>query len=49
MPQCRGIEGREEGVNRWVEEHLHRSRGNRNGIEGSGREKLNVNKEIYIF
>ena len=27
MPQCRGIEGREVGVGRWVEEHPHRSRG----------------------
>jgi hypothetical protein len=27
MPQCRGIEGGEAGVGRWVEEHPHRSRG----------------------
>ena len=27
MPQCKGIEGGEVGVGEWVEEHLHRSRG----------------------
>jgi hypothetical protein len=32
MPQCRGIEGQEVGVGRWVKEHPHRSRGNRDVI-----------------
>jgi hypothetical protein len=38
--QCRGIEGGEAGVGRWVEEHPHRSRGKEDGIrdfwEGGG-------------
>jgi hypothetical protein len=27
MPQCRGIDGGKVGVDGWVEEHPHRSRG----------------------
>ena len=34
MLQCRGTEGREVGVDRWVEEHPHRSRGREDGIGG---------------
>jgi hypothetical protein len=34
MPQYRGIEGGEEGVGGWVEEHPHRSRGREDGIGG---------------
>ena len=37
MPQCRGIEGGEAGVDGWVEEHCHRSRGNKDGMGVSGR------------
>ena len=32
MSQCRGIEDREVGVGEWVEEHPHRSRGNKDVI-----------------
>ena len=34
MPQCRGIEGGEVGVDGWVEEHPHRSRGREDRIGG---------------
>jgi hypothetical protein len=34
MPQCRGIEGGEVRVGRWLEEHLHRSRGREDAIGG---------------
>jgi hypothetical protein len=32
MSQCRGTEGREVGVGRWMEEHLHRNSGREDGI-----------------
>jgi hypothetical protein len=41
MPQGRGIEGGEEGVGGWMEEHPHRSRGRGEwdrGVSGKGRE-----------
>jgi hypothetical protein len=31
MPQCRRTEGREVGVDGWVEEHPHRIRGREGG------------------
>ena len=36
MLQCRGTEGREVGVDRWVEEHPLRSRGTEDGAGGFG-------------
>jgi hypothetical protein len=32
MTQCKGIEGGEEGIGEWVEEHPHRSRGREDGV-----------------
>jgi hypothetical protein len=32
MPQYRGTEGWEVGVDGWVEEHPHRSRGKEDGV-----------------
>jgi hypothetical protein len=32
MPQCRGTEGREVAVGRWMEEHPHRRREREDGI-----------------
>jgi hypothetical protein len=46
MPQCRGIEGREVGVGRWVEEHPHRSRGRGNRIGVSRRGKTEKGDNI---
>jgi hypothetical protein len=34
MPQCRGTEGGEVGMSRWVEGHPHRSRGREDRIGG---------------
>jgi hypothetical protein len=36
MPQCRGMEDREVGVDGWVKEHPHRNRGREDGIRREG-------------
>jgi hypothetical protein len=46
LPQCRGIEGSEVGVDEWVEEHPHRSRGREDVMRVSGRERTGKGDNI---
>ena len=53
MPHCRGIEGREVGVGRWVLKHPHRRRGRGDGLGGShasvgGKQGKGVTFEMQI-